>query len=146
MLIEENVDYTPELIVASLVVVASAVWYTFFGRKDLANIWKEKIDSANPAHLVCRGCHTFSKAEGEWLEQRLDRFEWESIDINVADQALVGPFDFETNQTIPTEVWDHFKIKAAEENLDVSSAFRKQKFIDNTAVLLTSDSAPNNRS
>jgi hypothetical protein len=45
------------------------------------------------------------------------------LETPIAEEALVGPFDFEENNHVPQEAWDRFREKAAELNHNVQSAF-----------------------
>ena len=59
------------------------------------------------------------------LEKQGNRFGWYQLDINLAENGLVGPFDFAPNHKIPNAAWDQLRIKAAEQKLDVESAFER---------------------
>ena len=67
-----------------------------------------------------------SKVTDEWLDKHSGQYEWFEREENVAEQSLVGPFNFNADNTIPKEVWDELKLQAAKLNLDVRSAFRKR--------------------
>ena len=65
-----------------------------------------------------------AKLTDAWLEHHEGQYEWKQHVENLAESALVGPFEINKDFTIPSEVWDALKTKAAEANIDVQSAFR----------------------
>jgi hypothetical protein len=65
-----------------------------------------------------------SKADSV-INKRPDQYAWYQHDVNIAENALVGPFDFAKEHTIPNEAWDRLQEKAAEQKVDVSSAFER---------------------
>jgi len=52
-------------------------------------------------------------------------YGWYQMDLNLAEIGLVGPFDFESNYKIPNAAWEQLQLKAAEQNLNVTSAFEQ---------------------
>ena len=45
---------------------------------------------------------------------------WYKLEINLAEDALVGPFDFASNQQIDEIVWEKLKEEAQQRDVDIS--------------------------
>ena len=61
------------------------------------------------------------------MDKHSGQYEWFEREENVAEQTLVGPFNLNANSAAPKEVWEELKLQAAKLNVDIRSAFRKQR-------------------
>ena len=49
---------------------------------------------------------------------------WYELEINLAEDGLIGPFDFEANHHIGKKVWDSLKAEAELHEVDVGDLDR----------------------
>lgn len=59
------------------------------------------------------------------LETKGKLYGWYQMDVNLAETGLLGPFDFGSDWIVPKPAWNQLKLKAAELDLNVNSAFEQ---------------------
>ena len=55
-----------------------------------------------------------------------ERYRWYQKEVNIAEDAIYGPFNFEPRYRIPDAAWQKLKDMANEANVDISTVDRVQ--------------------